>query len=59
MNDTNEEVNDMGHSVIFVFQYIYYMPDIIMAVHTHEDITTDYCVSNRVHLVKAPVCLIF
>lgn len=41
MNDINEEVNEMGQSVISVFQYIYFMSDIIMPVHTHVDTTTD------------------
>lgn len=27
MNNTNEEVNDMGQSVIAVFPYIYFMSD--------------------------------
>ena len=41
MNDINEEVNDMGQSVISVFQYVYCMSDIIMSVHTHMDTTAD------------------
>lgn len=35
MNDINEEINELGQSVIPVVQYIYFMSDIIMTVHTH------------------------
>lgn len=40
MNDTNEEINEIGQSVISVFQYIYFMSDIIMPVHTQVDTTS-------------------
>lgn len=40
MNDINVEVNDIGQSVISVFQYIYRMSDIIMPAHKDLDTTT-------------------
>lgn len=52
MNDINEELNDMGQSVISGFQYIYCMSDIIMPVHTHMVTNTDWCVSCCVGIFK-------
>ena len=52
MNDINEELNDMGQSVISGFQYIYCMSDIIMPVHTHMATNTDWCVSCCVGIFK-------
>lgn len=48
-----KETNQMGQLVISVFQYIYFMSDIII----HMVSTTDWCVSCWVCLVKNPICI--